>query len=242
MSIRALSIAAMGGRALLQQIDLLAANLANATTVGYKRSRATTADLAGGGVRLQSTDRLFEPGKLQPTQRELDLAVEGDGFLRVVLPDRSIAFTRAGNLKLDADGNLTTADGYLVDPPVAVPAGVTKIVIDPAGLIQGYHPDSADELQMLGQVELTKFQNPSGLESAGANLFRATDAAGERVDGLPGRELGFIRQGQLEQSNVDPLRELADLIQAQRAFEINSRVLQAADDILQSVNNLRRKP
>src|SRR5689334_14011926 len=145
MSIRSLSIAAMGGRALLQQIDLLSANLANANTIGYKRSRATTAELLGGGVRIQSTERLFEAGKLQATQRELDLAVEGEGFLRVVLPDRSTAFTRAGNLKLDADGNLTTADGYLIDPPVAVPPGFTKLVIDPSGLVQGYHPDSADE-------------------------------------------------------------------------------------------------
>ena len=149
-----------------------------------------------------------------------------------------MALNRAGNLSLDEEGNLRTSEGYLIDPPVAVPPGFSKIVIDPTGLVQGF---DGQELQPIGQIELAKFPNPSGLQSAGSNLFRATPAAGERIDGLPGQDLGVIRQGHLEQSNVDPLRELADLVQAQRAFEINSRVLQAADEILQSVNNLRRK-
>jgi flagellar basal-body rod protein FlgG len=241
MSIRALAIAATGGRALLQQIDLIAANLANANSVGYKRNRATFADLLDrAGARLQTTARMFDAGKLQATQRDLDLAVEGDGFLRVLLPDQSVAFTRAGNLSLGPDGQLSTADGYLLDPPLVVPPGYSKLTIDSSGLVQGLYPDS-DEPQALGQIELTTFQNPAGLQTAGGTLFRATDAAGERRDGLPGPELGTIRQGHLEQSNVDPLRELADLIQAQRAFELNSRVMQAADEILQSVNNLRRK-
>lgn len=238
MSLRALAIAAGGGRALLQQIDLIAANIANAQLAGYKRTRAAFADLDGGGVRLQSAEKLLDQGKLQATQRELDLAIEGDGFLRVLLPDQTTAFTRAGNLKLDAEGNLATADGNLVDPPVTVPPGFTKLVIDPSGLVQGF---DGRELQPLGQIELTRFANPAGLQPFGSTLFRETAAAGERFDGPPGDDLGVIRQGHLEQSNVDPLRELADLIQAQRAFELNSRLMQAADDILQSVNNLRRK-
>jgi len=239
MSLRALSIAAGGGRALLHQIDVIAGNLANVNSVGYKRSRVTTADLPErAGVRLQSTEKLFDAGKLQATQRELDLAIEGEGFLRLLLPDQSVAFTRAGNLSLDAQGNLATAEGYLVDPPVMVPAGFSRIVIDPTGLVQGF---DGQELQPLGQIELSRFANPSGLQAAGSNLFRAGEAAGERVDGPPGQGLGVIRQGHLEQSNVDPLRELVDLIQAQRAFEINSRTIQAADEILQNVNNLRRK-
>jgi flagellar basal-body rod protein FlgG len=237
MSIRALAIAATGGRALLQQIDLIAANLANANRVGYKRSRATFGDLLDrAGARLQSTSRLFDSGKLLATQRELDLAVDGDGFLRVLLPDQSVAFTRAGELKLDSDGNLATPEGYLVDPPVLVPPGYTKLVIDAAGQVEGTYPGS-DEPQELGRIELTTFQNPERLQSDGGSLFRATEAAGEQGLG----NAGAIRQGHLEQSNVDPMRELADLIQAQRAFELNSRVMQAADEILQSVNNLRRK-
>ncbi|MBI3858381.1 MAG: flagellar hook-basal body complex protein [Planctomycetes bacterium] len=239
MSLRALNIAASGGRALLQQIDLIAGNLANANTVGFKRSRANLAEIADrGGVRLQSTEKLFEAGRLQATQRELDLAIEGEGFLRVLLPDQSVAYTRAGNLRLDEEGNLMTSDGHLVDPPIMVPSGFTRLVIDPSGLVQGF---DGSELQPLGQIELSRFANPSGLDTAGANLFRQTEAAGERLDGLPGEGLGVIRQGHLEQSNVDPMRELADLIQLQRAFELNSRVIQAVDDILQNVNNLRRK-
>jgi len=242
MSLRALSIAASGGRALLQQMDLLAANLANAQTVGFKRSRAMAATLPGmDGVQLQPAEMLFEAGKLQATQRELDLAIEGEGFLRVSMPDQSIAFTRAGNLSLDAEGNLRTSDGYLVDPPVQVPPGFTKLVIDPTGLVQGFDPESPDELQPVGQIELSKFANPAGLQAVGSNLFRATDAAGEQLDGRPGEGLGVIRQGHLEQSNVDPMRELAELVKLQRAFELNNRVIQAADEILQSVNNLRRK-
>jgi len=233
MSLRALAIAAGSGRALLQQIDLIAANIANAQVAGYKRTRATFAD-----ARLQSTDKLLDQGKLQATQRELDLAIEGEGFLRVMMPDRTAAYTRAGNLRLDADGNLATADGYLVDPPVMVPPGFTKLVIDPSGLVQGF---DGQDLQELGRIELTRFANPSGLQSFGATLFRETEAAGERLEGAPGEGLGVIRQGHLEQSNVDPMRELADLVQAQRAFELNSRLMQAADEILQSVNNLRRK-
>lgn len=233
MSLRALAIAAGGSRALLQQIDLISANIAGAQLAGYKRTRATFADLVGGGVRLQSTEKLLDQGKLQATQRELDLAIEGEGFFRVLLPDQTAAYTRAGNLKLDPEGNLTTADGYLIDPPVVVPPGMSKIAIDSTGLVQAL---DGNELQPIGQIELTRFANPSGLQPFGATLFRETEAAGEKVDGL-----GTIRQGHLEQSNVDPMRELADLIQAQRAFELNSRLMQAADEILQSVNNLRRK-
>jgi flagellar basal-body rod protein FlgG len=197
MSLRALSIAAGSGRALLQQIDLIAANIANAQLAGYKRTRATFADFAGGGVRLQSTDKLLDQGKLQATQRELDLAIEGEGFLRVLLPDQTAAYTRAGNLKLDAEGNLTTADGHLVDPPVMVPPGFSKLVIDPSGLVQGF---DGQELQPLGQIELTRFANPSALQPSGATLFRETAASGERLEGQPGEDLGVIRQGHLRSS------------------------------------------
>jgi flagellar basal-body rod protein FlgG len=224
MTLRALSIAAAGGRAYLHQIDLLSANIAHAETVGYKRTRAIG----------PTTETLFEQGKLKVTQRELDLAVEGEGFLRVLMPDQTVAYTRAGNLRLDNDRNLVTADGYLIDPPVMVPEGFGRLVIDPSGLVQGF---DGDELQELGRIELTTFANPSGLQPAGTTLFRETAAAGERIDGAP----GVIRQGHLEQSNVDHLRELAELVRVQRSYELNSRMMQAADEILQSINNLRRK-
>src|SRR6185295_4532954 len=196
MSLRALSIAASGGRALLQQMDLLAANLANAQTIGFKRSRALAATLPGmDGVQMQAAEMLFDAGKLQATQKELDFAIEGEGFLRVRMPDQSIAFTRAGNFNLNADGSLRTADGYLIDPPVQVPPGFTKIVVDPTGLVQGFDPETPDELQPLGQIELSRFARPAGLQPVGNNLFRAAEAAGEQLDGRPGDGFGVIRQG-----------------------------------------------
>ena len=224
MSLRALSLAATGGRSLLHQIDTIAGNIAHANTIAYKRIRSTGA----------TTETLFEQGKLKATQRELDLAIEGEGFFRVRLPDDTVAYTRAGNLRLDDAGNLVTADGHPLDPPVMIPQGFGRIVIDPTGLVQGF---DGEELQELGRIELTRFANPAGLQPSGATLYRETESAGERVDDAP----GMIRQGHLEQSTVDHLRELADLVAAQRAFEINQRMMQAADEILQSINNLRRK-
>ncbi len=240
MTLRALSIAASGGRALLHQIDLIAGNLAHANAVGYKRSRAGFADTLDG-VRLQGTRKLFEQGRLRPTERDLDVALEGEGFLRVLLPDRSPAFTRGGSLRIDADGNLITSEGHLVDPPVVVPPGVSKVVIDSSGSVHVPDPSEPAELLPIGQLEVSRFVDPSALAAIGPNLYRATDAAGERRDGTPGGEFGSIRQGHLEQSTVDPLRELVDLLQAQRAFELNNRAIQAVDEILQSVNTLRRK-
>ncbi|SRR5258706_10340648 len=237
MSLRALSIAAAGGRALQHQIDTIARNLANLNSPGYKRVRANASD----GARLLSTDTLFENGKLQATHRELDLAIEGEGFFRVRTPDDRVAFTRSGTLNRDGLGNLVTPEGWLLDPPVQVPPTISKLVIDPSGFVQGFDAESPEALEPIGQIEISRFANPSGLESAGGSLFRETAAAGERVDGRPGDGLGFVRQGHLEQSNVDSVREMADLVQAQRAFELNLRTIQAADEILQSINSLRRK-
>ncbi len=266
MALRALSIAATGGRALMNQIDTIANNLANVNTTAFKRQRANFADLFyqqvaragfgepgrnqnptglsfGTGVRLVSTEKLFEQGVLQATQRDLDLAVDGAGFLRVRQPDGStLAYTRAGNLSVDRDGNIVTSDGLLLDPPVSVPDNVTRIFIDQTGRVQGFDPQNQDTLQDLGQLELTRFINPAGLEAIGDNLYRETPAAGTRIEGQPGQDptFGLIRQGFLESSNVDVIKELVDLITAQRAFEVNSKSIETADQILQTVNNLRR--
>jgi flagellar basal-body rod protein FlgG len=265
MALRALSIAATGGRALMTQIDTIANNLANVNTVAFKRARANFADLFyqqvaragfgqpgrnqsptgiafGTGVRLQSTEKLFEQGALNRTDRDLDVAIEGDGFLRVRLPDNSIAFTRAGNLNVDREGNIVTAEGYLLDPPLTVSENVTRIVIDQTGQVFGLDPSNPQDLQQVGQLEVTRFINPSGLEAMGDNLYRETPAAGNRIDGQPGTQEGFglIRQGFLEESNVDVIKELVDLISAQRAFEINGQTIQSADEILQSINQMRR--
>lgn len=265
MALRALSIAATGGRAMMDQVDTIANNLANVNTVAYKRTRANFSDLFyqqvrgpgsgepgvnqrptghsfGTGVRLASTEKLFHQGTLNRTERDLDLAVDGEGFLRVQLPDATQVYTRAGNLNIDAQGNVVTADGYLLDPPIVVPNHVTRLVVDPTGLVQGLDPQNPQQMEDLGQLELTRFLNPSGLEAVGDNLYRETPASGDRIDGRPGLGDGFgqIRQGFLEESNVDVIKELVDLISAQRAFEINTKSIETADQILQTVSSLRR--
>jgi flagellar basal-body rod protein FlgG len=248
--LRALSIAATGGRALLHQIDLGANNLANANTVGFKRSRAQFADLLyqksgdvafGTGVRLAGVSRSFEQGELRKTDRELDLALDGPGFFRVRRPgDGGIAYTRAGRLHVDREGFLATEEGCVLDPGIRVPADVSRIAVDAEGRVVGAGGGAG---VILGQLRLSRFVNPSGLEPLGRTLFAAAEAAGEAIDGYAGESAGFgvVRQGHLEASNVDPIRELTDLISAHRAFEINAKVIEAADEILQAVNGLRRK-
>ena len=265
MTLRALSIAATGGRALMNKIDTIANNLANVNTVGFKKGRANFSDLFyeqvqragfgqvginqvptglsfGTGVRLSSTEKLFTQGSMEQTGRDLDMAIDGEGFLRVVLPDNTIAYTRAGNFNIDSEGSIVTSQGYRLEPSLSIPQNVTRIQIDATGLIQGFDPDVPNALQPIGQLTLSRFINPAGLEAFGENLYRETPAAGNRIDGAPGQGQGFgrIRQGFLEESNVDVIKELTDLIKAQRAFEINGNRIKASDEIIQDINNLRR--
>ena len=265
MALRALSIAATGGRAMMDQVDTIANNLANVNTTAYKRTRANFSDLFyqqvksaghgepgvnqnptgqffGTGVRLTSTEKLFSQGTLNRTERDLDLAIDGEGFLRVQMPDSTLMFTRAGNLNIDAEGHLVTADGYPVDPPIQVPQDITRVFIDPTGRVQGLDPQNPQELKDIGQIEISRFLNASGLEAVGDNLYRETPASGDRMDGEPGLDAGFgrLRQGFLEQSNVDVIKELVDLISAQRAFEINTKSIETADQILCTINTLRK--
>lgn len=265
MTLRALHTAATGGRALMNTIDTIANNLANVNTTGFKKQRTNFADLFyqtvqragfgtvglnqhptgiafGTGVRLVSTERIFSQGNLERTDRELDIAIDGDGFYKVLLPDQREAFTRAGNFHLDAEGNLVTANGYRLVPNIRIPEEITKVHVDVTGLVQGLNPSQPNTLQQLGQLELTRFANPAGLEAIGDNLFIETPASGSRTEGFAGTTPGFgvIRQGFLEESNVDVIKELVDLINAQRAFETNTTTIRAADDILQAINALRR--
>lgn len=264
MTLRALSIASTGGRALMSTIDSIANNLANVNTISYKKSRVNFADLFyqqvqragfgqlganqqptglffGTGVKLVSTEKLFTQGSLKRTDRDLDIAIDGDGFFRVILPDGTIAFTRAGNFQRDAEGNLVSSNGYLLDPQIQIDQAITRITVDVQGLVQGFDPSQPEALQELGQIQLSRFPNPSGLEAIGDNLYRETLASGSRIDGDPGSEgFGFLRGGFTEESNVDVIEELTDLINAQRAFEINTSTIRASDEILQTVNSLRR--
>lgn len=265
MGMRALSIAATGGRALMSKIDTIANNLSNVNTTAFKRSRANFTDLFyqqvhragfgtvginqnptglsfGTGVRLINTEKIFEQGAFERTDRDLDWSIEGDGFYKVRLPDDTEAYTRAGHWNVDADGNVVTPEGYLMDPPITVPENITRILVDQTGIVSGFDPENPDSVQQIAQLELYRFINPSGLEAMGDNLYRLTAAAGDEQQGLPGQGAGFgkIRQGYLEQSNVDVIVELVDLIKTQRAFEINGNSIETADEILQSINNLRR--
>ncbi|HZE99381.1 MAG TPA: flagellar basal body rod C-terminal domain-containing protein [Planctomycetota bacterium] len=195
----------------------------------------------GGNALLRRIDaittRLTNVATLPSTSRDLDLALEGEGLLRVQLPDGGVAFTRAGGLDRNAEGFLTTAAGLVVDPPLQVPPQITRLMVDADGVVSGIDPQVPEAAMPIGRIEISRFENPPGLESIGGGLFRAADAAGDRVDG-PGR----FRQGSIEPSPIDPMRELMDLVQTQRAYELNNRVIQALDDMLQSINTLRRKP
>lgn len=263
--LRSLSIASTGGRELMSHIDTISNNIANVNTVAYKKTRANFADLFyqqvqragvgeagknqfptglffGTGVHLVSTEKMFTPGQLERTDRPLDMAIDGDGFFQVKLPDGTTAYTRAGNFNRDSEGNLVTAQGYIVQPPITIPQNLVDIQVDETGNVFGRDPTKPETLTPIGSLTISRFTNPSGLEAIGDNLFKETPASGIAILGTPSIDPGFgkIRQGFLELSNVEVVEELVDLITAQRAFETNSRVIQAADDILQTIAGLRR--
>jgi len=232
MTLRALSLAASSGQMLLRRLDLHAANLAQVDTAGYKQTLM---------IHDQSPSILMDTGRIQSTHRDLDVAIDGEGFFRVQLRDGTSGFTRAGRFSRNAQGALTGPDGLPLDPPIFVPSTVTRLIINPLGHVQGFDPARPASLVPLGHLSLSRFGNPAGLQALSGTLFRETPEAGDRIDGRPGEVGGFLRQGQLELSNVDPLRELTELNQLRRAYELNVRAFQVVDQALQSVNNLRRK-
>jgi len=265
MSIRAMSTAATGMNALSVGTDVIANNIANVSTLGFKKSRVNFEDLfyqeirasgsetsnggivptpvqVGLGVRLASTQRLMSQGSLQETERELDVAIEGSGFFQIQLPDDiggGVGYTRAGNFARDADGRLVTSNGRLVVPNLTVPGDATHVEIDSEGVVSVLQYGQT-ELSEIGTLELASFQNPEGLKSIGANLFIETHASGPPTTGQPGSGgLGLLQQGFLESSNVQVVNELVGLIENQRAFELNSQSIKTADEMLQVAATLR---
>ncbi len=260
---QALWISATGMKAQEMRINVIAHNLANVNTTGYKASRLELEDLAyetlkaqgaqaaggtqiptgiqiGLGVRLSAIQKNFLQGDYQQTQNPLDLAIQGRGFFQVMLPDGTLAYTRAGTFKISQDGTLVTSEGYPLQPEIVVPREAQTITVLPDGTVSVSLPGETAPRE-LGRIELADFVNPAGLKAMGRNLFVATEASGDPITGNPGEEgFGTIAQGFLEMSNVDLVGEMVELIMAQRAYEINSKVIQAADDMLTSTVNLKR--
>jgi flagellar basal-body rod protein FlgG len=253
---RALAIAATGMNAQQQNIEVISNNIANINTTAFKRSRAEFTDLLyqterlqgvsnrgrdatvpqgaqiGLGVRTAAIRSLQMQGALQQTGNPYDLALNGHGWFQIAGPDSETLYTRAGSFSTNANGQLTTVDGYLLSPTITVPNNVINVTISQSGLVSALIAGQTQP-QQLGQLTLATFANDPGLESLGGNLFRQTVASGAPVIGVPG-DPGYavMQQGYLESSNVDPTKELVNLISAQRAFELNSKVIQAADDMM----------
>jgi len=268
MAIMALHASASGMRALDEKLNVVANNLANINTHGFKRSRVNFEDLLyqvkrepgvpnandepiphgiliGTGVKVSGTQLNFEQGTVDPTGQPLDWLIEGEGFFQVTTiqdGDEVTAYTRAGNFARNAVGNLVlgNSDGSILEPSISVPADAIEISVGRNGEVR-VRQQGANTLNTIGQIELARFVNPEGLKQIGRNLYVETDASGAPVTGTPQSDgMGAISQGNLEMSNVDPVRELIDLITTQRAFELNSQSIQSADESLQIVSNLRR--
>jgi flagellar basal-body rod protein FlgG len=258
--LKSLFTAASGMKVQQTNVDVIANNLANVNTSGFKRSQANFEDLVyvteqrpgfstsgigsstgiqiGSGARLVSTAKVFSQGVVQQTKRELDTAIMGKGFFEIDLPDGSKAYTRDGGFQLDVNQNLVTAEGYELAPSVSLSGGPYEhISISKSGEIQGHRTDRTDDL---GQILLVTFLNPTGLESIGNNLFRETTASGAPTTGnTPGEDgVGHLQSGFLERSNVEVVNELVSLIIAQRAYEVNSKAIKTGDDMLALANNL----
>ncbi len=268
MAVMALNSAATGLKALSTRIDVAANNLANAETNAFKRSRVNFEDLmyvmlkqpgttsgsgevspagifVGLGTRISNTQLDLEQGPLENTNRQLDVGIEGKGFLKVKIMDSfgdGIGYTRNGNFFVNNKGELVLGmgDGYKLIPPIRIPTGATDISIAQDGTIEVLRQNSTSKT-VVGQIQISQFVNPEGLRLLGGSIYTATDASGPAIDNKPGQGgTGVLLQGFLEGSNVDPVRELVGLIKTQRAFELNSQSIQTADQALQTVANLRR--
>lgn len=261
--IRALWTAGTGMMAQQMNIDVISNNLANVNTSGFKKMRLEFEDLlyqtvraagttaaqgsavptglqVGHGVKNVSTTKLFSPGDPLNTGNPFDMLIEGDGFFQIQMPDGTTAYTRDGNLRVDSEGRLVTTSGYGLQPEITIPENVTSVSIGKDGTISVLVAGET-EAQEVGRIELVRFLNPAGLINLGGNLYRQSSASGEATAGNPGEEgLGTIGQGFLEMSNVKVVEEMVNMIMAQRAYEINSKAIQAADEMLQTANNLRR--
>lgn len=259
--IRSLWIAKTGLDGQQTQMDVITNNIANVSTNGFKRSRAVFEDLLyqtlrqpgaqssqqtqipsglqlGTGVRPVATEKIFTQGNLQQTNNTLDIAISGNGFFQILMPDGSAAYTRDGSFQVDSQGQLVTSSGYAVQPAITIPAGASTVTIAKDGTVSVVQSGSATPTQV-GSLQLSTFINPAGLQNQGENLYIETAASGTASANTPGTSgLGTLNQGFVETSNVNVAEELVNMIQAQRAFEINSKAITATDQMLQRLSQL----
>lgn len=259
--LRAFSTAATGMDAQQTMVDVIANNLANVNTNGFKKTNVNFQDLlyvkmrqadrevssgvtapsgveVGSGVKTAATTRVFSVGEMQSSSNDLDMAIQGDGFFQVTLPGGDLAYTRDGAFQRDATGYMVTANGHQLSPGIVIPAEATAVDIGPDGTVSVVTPSGS---QSVGQIELYRFPNSAGLSAEGNNLFKETEASGAATSGQPGTNgYGEILSRYLEKSNVQMVNELVNLITAQRGYEINSRVIRTGDNLLQQLNQLIR--
>lgn len=260
---RALNIAATGMKAQQLNVEVISHNVANLNTTGFKRQRAEFQDLIyqnlerpgaatsssgnitpigiqiGLGVKTSAISRSSEQGSIAATENPYDLAIAGRGFFQVTLPSGDTAYTRAGNFSLDAEGRLVTSDGFLIEPSITVPDEAISVSISRDGTVEATLSGNPQP-QQLGQLELATFINPAGLEAVGDNLLLESAASGQPVVAAPGSPgVGTLQQNAVEASNVNAVEEISNLIEAQRAYELNARIINAVDELLQAVNQIR---
>ncbi len=260
--LRAFSTSATGMTGQQMMVDVIANNLANVNTTGFKRSQINFQDLLyvtmkepgtevasgintpggleiGSGVRAASTIKVLTAGELESTARPLDIAILGDGFLQVTMPNGDLWYTRDGSLQTNANGELVTTTGYAVEPAISIPTDAVSVSIEKDGSVNVTDPSGAQSV--VGNIQLARFPNSSGLSSEGDNLLSETEASGTPTTGTPGENgFGTLQSGFLEKSNVQIVTELVNLITAQRAYETNSRAIRAGDDMLRTANGIVR--
>ncbi|MFC1692546.1 flagellar basal-body rod protein FlgG [Candidatus Latescibacterota bacterium] len=261
--IRAMRTAASGMYAQKLNVDNITNNLANVSTTGFKKSKIEFQDVLyqvlrmagatnqegievpvelqiGYGARAVASQRIFSQGNLTQTYNTLDIAVDGDGFIQIDLPDGTQAYTRDGAIKMSREGELVTSEGYLLTAAITIPTESEEVSIGVDGTVSVRNAGETEATD-IGQILLIKFLNPAGLSAIGRNLYIQTTSSGDPVEGVPGEDgLGQIRQGFLELSNIETVEEMVNLIVAQRAYEINSKAIQTSEEMMQLANNLKR--
>jgi flagellar basal-body rod protein FlgG len=263
MSLRTLATAAVGMESQALNMDVIAHNLANVNTTGFKKSRADFQDLyyqnlriagaasssssevptsnqIGLGTKVGAVAKIFSQGDYKQTGNELDLALDGKGFFQINTPDGEIAYSRAGSFKLDGDGNVVNSDGYLLQPQITIPSDAIQLTVGNDGTVTVLNAGETAPSEV-GSIETARFANPAGLTGIGKNLFLESETSGTPTTGTPGEDgLGTINQGYLEASNVNIVEEMVAMIMAQRAYEINGKAITTADEMLQMANNIKR--